>query len=191
MISIMYLSEPTAGFRDESFPELPKMWIGFVLALGFLVAELYEAAIEQNDRLGLWTIVTAIAGTFYWLFCVHRFHIAVNRLAAPLSISESGTTYPVSPGGAVGRHFIPVYNIFWLFKWPKTMADFLNESTSVRMMSGTLLGFIVLLSFVVLRALDGFFGLSALFWIGAYLNKKLRQAMDERRDQKNVAEVFA
>jgi hypothetical protein len=187
----MYLSEPHAGFHDDSFPELPKMWIGFLLALGFLAAELYEASIGQNDTLGVWTVVTAIAGTIYWLFCVHRFHRAVNRLAAPLALAESGTTYPVSPGGAVGRHFIPFYNIFWLFKWPKTMADFLNQTTSVRMMSGSAMGLIVLLCSVVLRAVDSFIGLSALFLIGVYLNKKLRQGMDERRDQKSVAEVFA
>jgi hypothetical protein len=185
------MAEPVmASLPDEEGVKLPPMWIGFAFAFGFLVAEGYEASIGRAERLGPLTLLIGFAGAIYWLFCVHRFHRAVNHVAFPDRLSESGTTYPYSPGTAVARHFIPFYNFYWVFKWPSTMVRFIRENTSVRMASGGFLG-LLLFSALLLRALDGFFGLSMLFGVGVYFNAKLRRVLAERQDQRNVAQVFA
>jgi hypothetical protein len=167
----------------ERPPKLPKIWIGFLLAFAFLVAEIVEAAQGNDTELGMLTVLSALGAWIYWLFCVSRFHDVANALA--------GTLYPISAHTAVIRHFFPFYNLYWIFKWPIEMEKYLRANTSVRMMSGVWLG-IGFFSSLLLRAIDGFLGYCVLFGFSAYLAAKLRRAVQERVVQKErIAEVFS
>lgn len=178
----------TPAYSSRPPSPLPRIWIGFVLAFGFLVAEVVEAAQGNEAELGPFTAVAAIAGWSYWLFCVHRFH----RILGQLSPHVGGEpTYPITPRQAVGYHFIPFYGLFWFFKWTRQLSEFLTTHTSVRTASAAGLGTILLLSAIVVRAVDAFIGLSLLFAVAAYLSKKLRQAIVERESLRETASAFA
>src|SRR5215212_9223493 len=46
---------------------------------------------------------------------LHRFH----KILREISLDEEGDpTYRTTPGQAVGYHFIPIYSLVWIFKWP-------------------------------------------------------------------------
>lgn len=104
---------------------LPKVWVGYIIAAVFLIVEVGEVIIDPTtaERATILPIAIYLGGWIYWLFCVHRMHKV---------IAEATDFYhPVTPGQAVGYHFIPFYNFYWIFKWPNEIADFVNTSRVV------------------------------------------------------------
>ena len=138
----------------------------------------------EGSRLLLMGI--GLTNAIYWLACVQRLHAILNLIAPWV---DGKSTYPYTPGQAVGYHFIPFYNLFWVYKWPAELSRYLRENTPVRMISGGALGLISLFA-LLLRFLDGFLGFSLLFLIGLYISSKLRQAMGEHERMRGAAEVF-
>ena len=65
---------------------------------------------------------------FYWLYCVYKFHEAVGRIP--------GYRHPITPTAAVAWHFVPSYNIYWIFKWPNALANFVNWRMQAKRMHG-------------------------------------------------------
>jgi hypothetical protein len=123
----------------------------------------------EIETINIVFILIVLSATAYWLFCVYRFH----KILAELS---SGS-YPYTPGEAVGRHFIPILNFIWLFQWPSAMTSYINERGRVRMISGKLIGLLLLIS-VLLRFVDGGVGLACTFAVGMYLSAKLRRHIE-------------
>ena len=60
----------------------------------------------------------AFAALIYFLYCIYGFHKVAQ--AAP------GWWHPITPARAVGFHFIPVYYLYWMFKWPLELGRFLR-----------------------------------------------------------------
>jgi hypothetical protein len=180
------LNSGQATYSTEPLPPLRRIWVGFVLAFAFLVAEVIEAAGGNASDLGLLTTLVAIACWIYWLACVQRFHTILNQLA-PWVAGQS--TYPITSRQAVGYHFIPFYNLYWTFKWPSTLAKFLRESLSVSLLSGGALGLLLLLSMLLAR-FDSFLGFTGIFFVGFYISRKLREAMMEHERMRVAAETF-
>jgi hypothetical protein len=150
---------------------LPWVWFGFVFPIAFLVQETLGIVLELEESVtNLILILIGLAGGIFWLICVHRFH----KILAEMSRHH----YPITPGEAVWKHFIPFYNLVWLFRWPTNMSDYINQRGRVEMISGTLLGLILLLSALTTRFFDGGFGLLGTFGVGMYLMLKLRRHME-------------
>jgi len=92
----------------------------------------------------------------YWLFCMYRLHKIV-RIA-------SEKRYPLSPGWAVVRFFIPIYSLFWGYKWPNGMAQFLKQQRpdlqinlrwpGVAVLAATLLGILGIRGFLLFAVLS-------------------------------------
>ena len=102
--------------------EMPKLWIGYLLAAATLIGE--TVAVSRNPDLAksgqfivppLEIFLPAFVARVYWFVCVYRYH---KILAA-----VPNYVHPVTPGKAVGFHFIPVYNIYWIFYWPTAIAN--------------------------------------------------------------------
>ena len=147
----------------------PWVWLGFVFAFAFLVAEFAEVFLDSDPKsFQLVFVLIVIAGWIYWLFCVHRFH----KILAEMTRHR----YPIQPGEDVGKHFIPFYNFYWLFAWPSTLASHLNQAGQVSMLPGGLIGFALLIS-LLLRYVDGGVGLALTFAVGMYISAKLRKHM--------------
>jgi hypothetical protein len=111
-------------------------------------------------------MLVVIAGWIYFVVCVHRIHKILNELAH--------NRYPYTPGEAAGRHFIPFYNFVWMFKWPSELSRYINGKGRVQMVSGGLLGTLLLLSLLV-RLFDGAFGMAFLFGVTMYISFKVKQ----------------
>src|ERR1041385_609536 len=117
--------------QNEQVPRSspPWVWVGFMFVAFFLMLEialvfmpLDESSVDVELQL------IAIAGYIYWLVCIYRIHKLLNEL--------SRNSYPYSPGEAVGKHFIPFFNFYWIFKWPSELARYINGRERVRMIPG-------------------------------------------------------
>ncbi len=149
---------------------LPKIWIGFALTVFSFFVLMAEVAVnpyQLDIPFAVYYLVPLIAAWFYWLFCVYRFHDILESIP--------GYRHPISAAKAFAMHFIPVYNLYWVFKWSSGIASFVNWRTQSQTMSGALAGGLVLLSFLVSRV-EGFLGLILLFGSAHYISRRMRQA---------------
>lgn len=163
----MSTSTPYTEF-DELIPRTtsPEVWIGFVFAGTFLFGEIISVGLEEEQSLDTILILIAIGGWFYWLYCIHRIHKILAEL--------TGYGYPIEPGKAAARHIFPIYNVFWLFYWSAKLSNYLNARGRVSIISGYLMGAMLLLS-LLLRFLDGAIGLAALFGVTMYISNKVEK----------------
>jgi hypothetical protein len=162
----------TEADRAEQVPTSspPWVWIGFVFAFAFLVIEIVFVITtfeeENTTQLSLVLGLFGLPGIIYWMFCVHRIHKILGEL------TRDG--YPISPLEAALKHIIPFYNLYWVFKWPGEFSDYLNRRGHVRVISGSLLGLMLLLSLIVYRLFDGAIGMAALFGVTMFISSKLK-----------------
>jgi predicted Co/Zn/Cd cation transporter (cation efflux family) len=156
----------------ERLPAFPPMWIGFALAALFFLAEIIEVQVidlrfPNTSGIGPIPLALALAGFIYWLCCIHRLHRILGAIA------PGG--YPISPGQAAWFHLIPLFNLFWLVRWPYRLANFIQAQGSVSILNGQLLGLFLLASLLLGRLVDGGLGLAALFGVTTYITGKIRQ----------------
>jgi len=148
--------------------ELPWVWFGFFFVAAFIIEETLLLVLDLDQSVaGLVLLLIRIAGLIFWLFCVSRFHTILAEI--------SRKAYPISNLEAVGKHFIPFYNLYWTFRWPATMSEYLNRRGRVQMVSGNLLGLFLLLSIVTVRFVDAGVGLAGIFLVGMYISAKLNR----------------
>ena len=150
---------------------LPWIWFGFFFVAAFIIEETLMVVLELDPGVASSVlIVIALAGWVYWLFCVSRFHKVLGEI--------SRNQYPIDAGEAAWKHIVPFYNLFWIFRWPSAMSDYLNRRERVKMVSGNLLGLFLLISLLVGRFFDGGIGLTGTFAVGMYISAKLRRHIE-------------
>jgi len=155
-------------------PPLPQIWIGYLLALATVIAEVVAVSLHPEIADGgkiiapLYLFLAVFVGGVYWLACVYQFHIVMNRVP--------GWQHPISPAKAVGFHFIPVYNLYWIFKWLQEIAKFVNLSLRRPVMKPVIAGVAILVA-LILRFIDAGFGLLLLFLATSYVSACVRQAL--------------
>lgn len=114
------------------------------IALGIFWPQAYEGFLEETDEAspaeGILTLVW-LPGFIYWLVCVHRINKVIYELTAG--------TYPITPGRAVWFHFIPFYNLYWLFKWTQEAIKFINVNSTGKEMSPRVPGVLLLFGFLI------------------------------------------
>jgi len=144
----------------------PWVWVGFLFAGAFLFIEVLFVALDLEEQsVDMFLRLILFAGGIYWLVCVYQIHKILNEL-------DRGR-YPYSPIGAALRHFIPFFNIYWLFKWPMELADYLQRKGRVQIISGGLIGVMLLLS-MLLRLFDGAIGMAVTFGVTMYVSNRLK-----------------
>jgi len=165
------LPEPTR--RPAALPALPMIWIGYLLGVATIIAEF--VAVSLNPQLAkeggippLYLFLVSFVGGVYWFVCIYRYHVILALVP--------GWKHPISPARAVGFHFIPFYNFYWVFKWPKEIALFVNSRVRANMMRPTPVG-VAVLGALVLRILDPGFGLILLFFPLTYISECMRRAL--------------
>lgn len=155
--------------RNEHIPtsSFPWVWVGFIIAGIYLFIEVVAVIVLPEDDPGLVAIgLLGIPGIIFWLVCVHRIHKILGELTQGL--------YPVSPGEAAAKHIIPFYNLYWVFKWPREFSDYLNRRGRVQIISGSLIGVMLLLSLLTYRIIDGAIGMAGLFGVTMFISSKLK-----------------
>src|SRR5580693_5745485 len=163
---------PQSGNPAAVSPKLPVIWIGYLLGAATIIAEF--AAVSLNPGLAkqggippLYLFLVSFVGGVYWFVCVHRYHVLLAQVP--------GWKHAISPARAVGFHFIPFYNLYWVFKWPKEIANFVNARLRAPVMKPLPVG-IAIVGALVLRFLDPGFGLILLFFPLSYISECLRRA---------------
>ncbi len=154
-------------------PALPTIWIGYLLGVATIIAEFI--AVSLNPQLAkeggippLYLFLVSFIGGVYWFVCIYRYHVILA--------SVTGGKHPISAARAVGFHFIPFYNFYWVFKWPKEIAIFVNSRVRTGLMRPTPVGVSVLAA-LVLRIFDPGFGLILLFFPLTYVSECMRRAL--------------
>lgn len=164
---------PAGSVGPEPISRLPVLWVGYLLAGALLVAEVVAGLQDRSQGLYVreppwFLLLISAAGAIYWLYCVYRFHDVMAQIP--------GYNHSITPWRAVAMHWIPFYNLYWVFKWPSEIATFVNWRMQSPAMKGWIAGLLVLLSVLVGRFVDGAIGLILLFSSGIYISKYLRRA---------------
>ena len=150
---------------------LPWVWFGFLFVVAFVAEETLVVVLELDTEVAtIVLVVIALAGYFYWLYCVSRFNNILREV--------SRNHYPITGAEAAWKHFIPFYNLVWVFRWPAAMSDYLNGRGRVKMVSGNLLGVILLTSLLTSRFFDAGVGLAGMYLVGMYISAKLSRHVE-------------
>lgn len=156
-------------------PPFPRIWVGYLLGLATLIAEIVAILLhpELTKELfvtpPLYLFLANFISLAYWLVCVYEFHLVLRHV--------SSGAYPIKPLRAAWFHLIPVYGLYWVYKWPRELARFVNSRFPAPLMRPQRAGLAVFLAFVVFLLLDRGFGMILLFWAAAHLARCLRLAL--------------
>jgi hypothetical protein len=156
-------------------PPFPRIWIGYLLGVATLIAEIIAVSLHpellKEPMLvpPLYLFLANFISLIYWLVCVYEFHLVLQHAA--------GGAYPIKPARAAWFHLIPVYDLWWAFKWPRELARFVNERLPAPLMRPDRTGLAVFLAFVIFLFLDRGFGMILLFWSASHLSRCLRYAL--------------
>lgn len=160
------------SITDTEIPEQvptsspPWVWVGFLFAGAFLFIEILFVALELDEQsINLFLTLLVVGGWIYFLVCVYKIHKILNELARG--------RYPISPGEAAGKHIIPFYNLYWLFKWPGELSNYLTRQGRVQIISGAAIGVMLLFS-LLLRFFDGAIGMACVFGVMMYVSNKVK-----------------
>ena len=170
---------PGQNANANPVPQLPDLRWGIGIAIGLFVLEVVWGVQQELARgtpdsqsaggyAAALTFLGAIVSTAYVLSCIAKYHHVV--------CDAEGWTHPISPRRAVRFHFIPIFNLYWDFKWPKEIARFVNWRTQRHRMSGALVGASVLVGFAVGGFVDVSIGLAVILTAFAYISRCLRDA---------------
>jgi len=169
------ISDPSRASEQLGLAQaLPKIWIGYLLCAATFVGEgifvLYhpELAAGQLVIPPLPLFLLGFLSFVYWLVCVHQLHVVLAHVP--------GWNHPVSPARAVWFHFIPIYSLYWLYKWPYEAAGFVNWKLRASPIKPRTAGILVLVSYI-LCVLLGPGGLFLLFFSLSHLNNWVRRAL--------------
>jgi hypothetical protein len=117
-------------------------------------------------------LLTHMGGFIYWLSCVDRMHRVL--------LEATDGQYPITPTMAGLYHFIPVYCVYWVFRWLGEIARFVNRRLPKKPIHVALTGVLLLLGFLLMR---GPLGLAIIFAVGAYISRRVRVAITQPVDQ--------
>jgi serine/threonine protein kinase len=151
--------------QSRQMPAQPPYWIGFIL--GFLVMGAQITAdtgdLPENSLLLILGLVLGIIAFF--LYCVYKLHKILKVL--------TNGDYPISPGEAVGCHFLPLYNFYWIFKWPAAFSKYINQSRVTQMAPGWVLGLILFSAGLIVDRLVPALAVFMQFGVVGYMSFKL------------------
>jgi hypothetical protein len=159
--------------QPGNLPPLPQLWVGYLLGFATVIAELVAVSLHPEMEKAeipippLYLFLPKFVGVVYWLVCVYRYHAVMQHVP--------GWKHPISPARAVGFHFIPIYYIYWIFKWPREIARFVNWKFGKPFMKPQVVGFTVFTAFL-LFFFDAGLGLILLFLAASYVSGCLRRA---------------
>jgi hypothetical protein len=120
----------------------------------------------------LYLFLANFISLIYWLVCVYEYHVVLSQATAG--------EYPIKPLRAAWFHLIPIYGLYWIFKWPRELARFVNSRLPAPLMRPDRTGLAVFIAFVVFLVLDRGLGMILLFWAASYLSRCLRYALTVR-----------
>jgi hypothetical protein len=155
---------------------LAKIWIGYLLAFATLVGEMI--AVARNPELAkgrtlppfrprfisprLWQLFTGWSAR-------SSYHVVLANVP--------GWQHPISPARAVWCHFIPVYVVYWVLRWPAAIADFVNQRLQAPVMNKWTIGTMFSASLLCRLFVDSALSAAMLFFACTYISGFLQRAL--------------
>lgn len=148
--------------------------INIPILIGYIVSAMYICFVFTGLR--NYAPLLGFLGGIIWCIWLYNYHKILQKL--------SMGKYPISPGAALGYCFIPLYNIYWAFKWPIEVSKYISESSdfSIKIYSGILIGLLYIIALFINRYYG--IGLILIFMIGSYLNNKFYELYTWSRPRK-------
>jgi hypothetical protein len=163
-------SSHPAVHQEKSGVGLPRMWLGFALAVMSLIAEIFGIFGDLPPA----AVITArmligFSAWCYWLFCVYRIHKVLVR--------ATHGSYQIKPFRAIWPQFIPVYCWVWAVQWPNRLGKFLKSQRPDLKMKLRLPGILLLLASVIGIVGPTSIRLLVVFGVGTYLNRRISEVI--------------
>ena len=133
--------------EPKALPPLPRVWIGYLLGVATMIAEMIavtlhpELAKEPLLIPPLYLFLANFISLIYWLACVYEYHVVLAQATAG--------AYPIKPLRAAWFHLIPIYGLYWVFKWPRELARFVNSRLEAPLMRPDRTGLAAFIAFAV------------------------------------------
>jgi len=76
-------NDPVPAVQDQREPKLPTIWIGYLLGVATIVAELVAVALhpelaKEGGIAPLYLFLVSFVGGVYWLVCIYGIHVALK-----------------------------------------------------------------------------------------------------------------
>ena len=161
--------------QPEALPPFPRIWVGYLLGAATLIMEMIaitlhpELAKEPLQIPPIYLFLAYFVSLVYWLVFVYELHGVLLQATAG--------SYPIKPFRAAWFHLIPIYGLYWVFKWPRELARFVNGRLQSALIKPDKTGLAVFAAFTVYLLLDHGFGMILLFWSMSHLSRCLRHAL--------------
>jgi hypothetical protein len=161
--------------QPRASPAFPRIWVGYLLGVATLITEIIAVALHPELAKEpllippLYLFLANFISLVYWMVCVYEFHVVLSQ--------ATDGTYSIKPLRAAWFHLIPVYGLYWVFKWPRELARFVNSRLPSPLMKPDKTGLAVFMAFVVFLVLNRGFGMILLFWSASHLSRCLRYAL--------------
>jgi hypothetical protein len=169
---------PGQQAESGALPPFPRIWIGYLLGLATLIAEMIAVALHPELAKEpllippLYLFLANFISLVYWLVCVYEYHVVLAQATAG--------AYAIKPVRAAWFHLIPIYGLYWVFQWPRELAKFVNGRLQAPLMRPDRTGVAVFIAFAAFLVLDRGVGMILLFWAASYLSRCLRYALAAR-----------
>ncbi len=160
-----HLKPPQVLQADEKVT-LPESWIGLLFIITYYLG--YLGGMINSNYL-LISSFSRVGGGIYWLFYIYKLHKVLDAV--------SYNKYPISPGKAVGYHFIPFFNIFWVFKWLTEFTKFIGAQKDINIFPGWIVALLVIGSLFLESIVDIGIFLIVVFGVEVFLFKNLAKLL--------------
>ncbi len=158
-----------AGFFNGS-----AIWLGYVLVR---VIEIATTSTDLKVLVSAFRFLIAFGAVVYWFVCVYKLHRLLRK--------ATGGIYPISPGAAAGYNLIPIYGLYWIFKWPAEVGRFLKARRIPVRVSMPVVSAAMLIGLFLIGSEErgGLWGIQLfiLYAAGYYLEQKVILAAGEEK----------
>ena len=179
--------------QPQAPPRFPRIWVGYLLGAATIIAEMI--AISLHPELAKEPLIVPRRAhedpySLPWGGSTGEVILVIDDDADSRSlickrlqeggyksVQASSGTYSIKPLRAAWFHLIPIYGLYWVYKWPRELARFVNSRLPAPLMRPERTGFAILLAFIVFLLLDRGFGMILLFWAASHLSRCLRLAL--------------
>ncbi|MFC1703263.1 hypothetical protein ACFL1E_00575 [Candidatus Omnitrophota bacterium] len=167
------------NIKQEKTATLPQIWVGYVAGVVLFLLEaiatvmIASAALSEESSIPLLDIpyvLISLGAFIYWLVCVYKIHKVLFQ--------ATDNTYPITPRRAVGFHFLPFYNLYWIFKWPSEVVKFINVNAPSLNMKPYAPGAIIAISFLLNRAIPSI-GTIVIFISLKWMIRNIKKVLEE------------
>ena len=105
----------------DQYPLIPNPLVGYLFSVGFLVYELVSPGSENDLFVRLFIAAFAL---LYYIYVVYTIHEVAE-------IRYKSRSLP-SPTKAALLSLVPIYNLWWQYKWTSQLRTYIQDKDTVR-----------------------------------------------------------